>query len=303
MILREVLRRKAPLYDRDVYRMPKPIRENKSKVERKATRESLPRAAKPVRVNTPQPVEQGYYIAWGYGLSPAILETCQILFDEGWSVLYGENILTIDILTQPVRKAQVPHVYMSATFSSLIHREGGRLCLDSNARRYASHFKLFELVLHNQHSTKHLREVLRLMQPVLSRPTVHLHITFVSTPATRIHAYDVKAFQLLRCKSLTINGVSRELSDEVFKVVTDKSKILDLSKAKKKLEPMRKYLIQDSSPVARALAASHFAQLTNAIYDFDVNKFEEVRSEILDLFDAEMAHVKERLFEKDTWKH
>lgn len=117
------------------------------------------------------------------------------------------------------------------------------------------------------------------------------------------HAYDVKAFQLLRCKSLTINGVSREISDKVCKVVTGKSGILDLSKASKKLNPMRHFLTFDSSPVASALAASHIVQLTNAIHGFDVKRFEEARSKILDLFDAEMAHVKERLFEKDTWKH
>lgn len=100
-----------------------------------------------------------------------------------------------------------------------------------------------------------------------------------------------------------MDGISQELSDEVCKVVTGKSKILDLSQANKKLKPTRKFLTSDSSPIGRGLATSHFAQLNDAINDFDVNKFEQIRSDILALYDTEMADVKERLFENDTWKH
>lgn len=114
---------------------------------------------------------------------------------------------------------------------------------------------------------------------------------------------DVKALQLVRCKSLFINGVPQELADDVCKVVTGKSEILDLSQAKKNLKPLRKFLIFISSPSARALAKVQFAELDDAINDFNIAKFEETRSVILALCDSEMAAVKERSFENDTWKH
>lgn len=304
MILREVLSRRVPLFGRETYIMPDRKQQSKTSVKTKkeATRKSLPRSAKPARTSPPQPIVETYYKpVQGYGLSPAVLAACQSLLHQGWPILYGENTLTLDFQPHDIK----PHIYVSAIFNTLVARVRDRLRLVSDTRRFASKFKHFELklVLHNQHSSQLLRDLLRVMQPVLSLPSVHLSASFASVPDVGFHPHNAKALQLLRCKSLTIDRISQALSDEVCKVVTGKSKILDLSQAEKKLKPIRKFLMSNSSPLARTLARVQFGLLYDAVNDFDVNKFEQIRADILALYDGVMADVKDRLFENDTWKH
>ncbi|KAK5102543.1 hypothetical protein LTR70_000401 [Exophiala xenobiotica] len=304
MILREVLSRKVPLFGRETYMMPDRKQQSTTtvKAKKEATRKPLPRSAKPERRNPPQPIVENYYKpVRGYGLSPAVLAACQSLLHQGWPILYGENTLTIDFRPHEIK----PHIYVSAIFNTLVARVRDRLRLVSDTRRFASKFKHFELklVAHNLHSTQLLRDFLRVMQPVLSLPSVHLSASFASVPNVGFHPHNPKALQLLRCKSLTIDGISQGLSDEVCKVVTGKSKILDLSQAEKKLKPVQKFLTSNSSPLARTLARVQFALLHDSVYDFDVNEFEQIRAGILALYEEVMADMKNRLFENDTWKH
>lgn len=182
VILREVLSRKAPLFGRQAYMVPRRKQQRKTEVESKkeATRKYLPRAAKAERESTPQPVEEDCHtFVEGYGLSPAVLRACQSLLREGWPILYSKNTLAIVFQSLEGFSDPVPGCYICACSSLMACSGGEQLRLDECTVQFASRFNRFELRLDEGLETQTLRAGLRLLKPLLSLPSVGLSATFV----------------------------------------------------------------------------------------------------------------------------
>lgn len=112
----------------------------------------------------------------------------------------------------------------------------------------------------------------------------------------------LKVFQLLRCKTFKITGASTDITTPIEQVVTSKNPVIDLSFAMEKLHFAITLLSTENQHSIYMWARRKHDELHQAVVQFDIEQFKEVRRVLLEQFDKEAKRLKNQALDGDLCK-
>lgn len=262
----------------------------------------------------------GETVVSGYGLTPAVLGVCQELLYQGWPLLYGENTLEVDMFPGdcPTTVAGTGISAMYRIGNALVCGERavdgsnvvstgprGGLQLHENAMKLLFKFKKLEVRLNVGH-THYIgcrywpfRDLLTHIAPALVGCSVAF--MFLNSEMLQLAMLQrwIDALQILRCDQFQLHGVRDDALNKshrrrVIEVVTSQDEIVDLSLPLRNLNSL---VHRFESPPIAALYSSWalptLQNLTNAAMRFDVEEFNNLRSECIATLDRAYLSIKQ----------
>ncbi|KAK5958575.1 hypothetical protein OHC33_000418 [Knufia fluminis] len=247
MVLRWLLVSSQPLAERREYAVKKPD-------------QTIEESEVTCKITTTQPDGKGscsmsQKIVHGYGLDSTILRVCQQLCVEGWAVLYGENTITLRMQCDDgvYYFADNPWVSLLAYHDKAGRREHGSM-LTGQEKDFALRFVRYHFEFNE--TSKPLppwffRSVLR----DLASGLLDGGITAVFDVHNG-HEEDilplVKAFKLVRCKTLQFIGLPDTIAhhvENVTAVATGTEHVVDLEETYSQIfsHPALKYFMFDTA--------------------------------------------------------
>lgn len=248
--------------------------------------------------------EHSPIVRHGYGLDSQIICVCQQMWREGWSVLYKENVLGIDIhATKKEANVLTLHGGTQAwipayqTNAVLEPRKSKDYWYDSRSNNTGSTPETFCKNFRRCHikldvgpvmdfSYEDLREIILKLRSTLSMSCLTLELSHHSERTASRILQHVKLLLLFRAQSLHIqyNGnlaVRRQLT-QIADTVAGNSKVCDIPKcfnAVKDDQAVRKFLYSDNM-APKQWASVKMQMLKDAARDFSKETFEKIKDEL-----------------------
>jgi len=184
------------------------------------------------------------HIDSGYDLNPVVLYVCQQLYAEGRPVLYVENTIglrvnasaeTSRIVPQGQAMSLPPRSMSLLAYDAFRYIKGMKL-LHEQATELASRFRNFHIALYisrDKTPTRFPRRALQCLAPAMTGSTVGVHVYAMDSADDTTTMCFLRAFKLIRCKTLSLVGVPDSLASQAQRVIataTGDSPVVDLGK-------------------------------------------------------------------------
>lgn len=313
MILREVLHSQMPVAQRQVYEVNKMNLRSKPveipEVLQKRTRVSLPRNAKNLEAaEMPESKKKRAKKVLGYRLSPHILRTCQSLLREGWPLLYGENTVVLNAYPDPsydnYRSISFGAHFTIPAFRSdpAASNGGGFWIFGDDAKRFVMKFSKVQIELHFQRGIiwyDGLRRLVTELGQVVSGSTVLVRFVGQADFSDGDVLRCFRAFQLVRCKSFKVLDAPDALSSAIKSItetITSDTSVIDLWPSLAKMNRLRGYLYLNTKVTnTYQFVFDMWRELEEAARNFDTERFCQVKGQLVNMVDQEIAEMKQDL--------
>lgn len=231
----------------------------------------------------------------GYLLSPEILATCQTFFNDGWPILYGENVLQIRLETCRCSRDYACLHYPNAwafgrrellgVYSKRLVRNTCTIALILRFNRFQIRTQV--LSGNNLRSVETFRKSLVELRPMFANKELQVMICGPFKADRNFEPY-LKSFKLWRCKTFRFTGVTaNEASESTAAVVTSTRPIANLCEEYQQALRAKDEIAKANAPtLPRALGL--VAELEHSMNDFDEEKFSDLAGKLARLYSHAM---------------
>ncbi|KAK5941494.1 hypothetical protein PMZ80_006773 [Knufia obscura] len=309
MILRELLVSETTFNKRSTYDKPIPLvlpkkpvaQPTKQPSKTKAVRVSLPRKAKKVaaspgkkeKVTTPTRQTK----VRGYNLYPAVLSTCQQLLFEAWPLLYGNN--TLGIYMTPTWNhgyaytcpcAERAHMSIYAQSSHPLSTIYDSFQLRHTDVAFASRFDHYQVeaaIRSDDFTYRSARMMVAALRDLLKGKSLQVVISNAEKLLNNSIQGFINAFQLVRCKKITMAGIGEITSKRICAVIMSNEAIVDLDEPMSKLRNFCALVSYDSRRIAGI--DKDLLEAEKAVKNFDPVNFAAMRTKITKAVEKDFA--------------
>lgn len=166
----------------------------------------------------------------GYRLSPQVLSTCQTLLNEGFSILYKENILVLSIHVHGFTECHYRRQQCNGCIASealqkcaAMWRVGGWVSYNDSTLNRFEQFANMDLYIDDYWHASTFRCVVRCLDSIVAGKSLQILITFGNKITDDQRRSLIRTFQLVRCKSFDISSDTTDKTIEEVKAVVKSS--------------------------------------------------------------------------------
>jgi hypothetical protein len=248
-----------------------------------------------------------------YNLHPAILRTCHSLYSIGWNLLYGENMLCLDLRYPCIRwpgpptrrlKASKPVVWILAFEHAPLVQENfnsnsttSKMEIVDRSKDFALRFSKLKIEVPTMYpgiDYWNMEEALPLMKPIFENRYLEVSIT-PDTKQLNLRRY--LPFLRIRCRDFKLMGAPQDVIERLTQIITSRQPVPDVESACRDLDEAVAFI--------RGCSYKHFRVSVRAIEDemqaaqdeIDMEKLAIARDKILALVDQVAAYTAHSIME------
>lgn len=250
---------------------------------------------------------------FSYGLCPTILSTCQSLLSEGWSLMYHENILVLNM-----------HAGWTGEHESRIFMHGCTGCVASGALQdklassldftvsqarsswplsqtyFLDRFQQFLINLAPNAGT-FLGPPIRGLAQIMQRKSMEVRTSFTQGTPDAYKRWQLKSFQLMRCKKFALVPMAgfEDVVQETKKIVESNDKVVELELLMPPLNRCLKMVQIGYNAETYREMEQIYAKMSYYAKEFDVQQFLLRRKKFMKLFRKACKNMTRQVFEDD----
>lgn len=231
-----------------------------------------------------------------YSLYPRILGTCQILYNEGQSILYGENTIVLTVRSGTKGGRHRLHCQALREDFHVLSTEGRHGAKLTKIAKYIQQFNNIKLQI-EERTTRDLETFAFTCNAIKDMvKNKKIHISFETTESIIVSpVLGIQNLNVLRCFRCTTCHIS--LNDNVAdlgalaaikRVITSEKSPVDLSPVLETLQDVRKVLaVMYKEHLKKPVndLDRQYKDLAIAVHTFELERFEGIRASLLEEFE------------------